>query len=369
MKVPLLDLKRQYRTIKPEIDQAIQKVLDNTMFIMGPEVKELEEKVAKYCGTKHGIGVASGTDALLLSLRALGVGPGDEVVTTTFSFFATAGVISRLGAKPVFVDIEPKTFNIDSQRLNDAITQKTRAIMPVHLYGQMADMDEIMEIASKRGIPVVEDAAQAIGAEYKGKKAGQIGAAGCFSFFPSKNLGAYGDGGFITINDDNLAGLLRKLRVHGAQPKYFHSIIGYNSRLDTLQAAILIVKLKYLPEWHEARRQKASKYTELLGGISQVTPPYVHPHNYHIYHQYTILAENRDGLKEHLKSREIGFDTYYPLPLHMQECYKDLNYKPGSLPVSEKLAKLAISLPVFPELTDQEQEYVAGAIREFYSRQ
>ncbi|OGC90379.1 MAG: transcriptional regulator [candidate division Zixibacteria bacterium RBG_16_53_22] len=368
MKVPLLDLKRQYRTIKPEIDQAIQKVLDNTMFIMGPEVKELEEKVAQYCGAKHGIGVASGTDALLLSLRALGVGPGDEVVTTTFSFFATAGVISRLGAKPVFVDIEPKTFNIDSRRLNDAITPKTKAIMPVHLYGQMADMDEIMEIAGKRGVPVVEDAAQAIGAEYKGKRAGQFGATGCFSFFPSKNLGAYGDGGFITTSDDNLAGLLRKLRVHGAQPKYFHSIIGYNSRLDTLQAAILIVKLKYLPEWHEARRLKADNYTRLLSGINQVTTPFVHPHNYHIYHQYTILAENRDGLKEHLKSREIGFDTYYPLPLHMQECYKELNYKPGSLPVSEKLARLAISLPVFPELTDQEQEYVAGAIREFYSR-
>lgn len=368
MKVPLLDLKRQYRTIKPEIDEAIQRVLDHAMFIMGPEVKELEEKVAQYCGTKYGIGVASGTDALLLSLRALGVGYGDEVVTTTFSFFATAGVISRLGAKPVFVDVDSMTFNIDPQSMAKAITSKTKAIMPVHLYGQIADMDEILAIAGKKGIPVVEDAAQAIGAEYKGKKAGQFGIAAGFSFFPSKNLGAYGDGGFITTNDDNLAAVLKKLRVHGAQPKYFHSIVGYNSRLDTIQAAILIVKLKYLPQWHEARRQKADKYNELLQGIKQVATPFVHPHNYHIYHQYTILAENRDGLKEHLKSREIGFDTYYPLPLHQQECYKELNYGPGSLPVSERLAKLAISLPVFPELTTQEQEYVAGAIKEFYTR-
>jgi dTDP-4-amino-4,6-dideoxygalactose transaminase len=369
MKVPLLDLKRQYRTIKPEIDQAIEKVMDNTMFIMGPEVKELEEKLAGYCGTKHGIGVASGTDALLLSLRALGVGPGDEVITTTFSFFATAGVISRLGARPVFVDVDPRSFNIDPLSMKTAITSHTKVIMPVHLYGQMADMDEIMEIAGKRNIPVVEDAAQAIGAEYRGKKAGQIGATGCFSFFPSKNLGAYGDGGFITTNDDNLAGSLKKLRVHGAQPKYYHSVVGYNSRLDTLQAAILIVKLKYLPRWHEARRQKADKYNALLKDIRQVMTPFVHPHNYHIYHQYTILAEKRDGLKDHLKAREVGFDTYYPVPLHLQECYKDLNYKTGSLPVSEKIAHQAISLPVFPELTDQEQEYVAESIREFYKRQ
>jgi dTDP-4-amino-4,6-dideoxygalactose transaminase len=368
MKVPLLDLKRQYKAIKPEIDQAIQKVLDNTMFIMGAEVKELEEKLAQYCGTRHGIGVASGTDALLLSLRALGVGPGDEVITTTFSFFATAGVISRLGAKPVFVDIQPKSFNIDPNCIEPAISPKTKAIMPVHLYGQIADMDEIMRIASKRNIPVVEDAAQAIGAEYKGRKAGQFGATGCFSFFPSKNLGAYGDGGFIVTNDDGLAELMRKLRVHGSKPKYYHSIVGYNSRLDTLQAAILIVKLKYLPHWHEARRQKADRYTALLKNVSQVAVPFVHEHNYHIYHQYTILAENRDGLKDYLKSREIGFDTYYPVPLHLQECYKNLGYMPGSLPVSERLAQRAISLPVFPEITDEEQEYVANAITEFYKK-
>jgi dTDP-4-amino-4,6-dideoxygalactose transaminase len=229
-------------------------------------------------------------------------------------------------------------------------------------------MDEIMKIAAKHNLPVVEDAAQAIGAEYKGKRAGQFGAFGCYSFFPSKNLGAYGDGGFIVTNDDKLADLIRKLRVHGSKPKYYHSIVGYNSRLDTIQAAALLVKLNYLPEWHEARRQKADTYNKLLKDIKQVKTPFVHDYNYHIYHQYTILADNRDGLKDHLKAKEIGFDTYYPLPLHLQECYQDLNYKVGDLPVSEKLAGRAISLPVFPELTQQEQEYVAGAIREFYCK-
>jgi dTDP-4-amino-4,6-dideoxygalactose transaminase len=369
MKVPLLDLKRQYASIKPEIGHAIQKVLDHGMFIMGPEVKELEQKLAEYCGVKHGIGVASGTDALLLSLRGLGIGPGDEVITTAFSFFATAGVISRLGARPVFVDIDRKTFNIDPAHLEDAITPHTRAIMPVHLYGQMADMDEILGIAGKHGLPVVEDAAQAIGARYKDKKAGQLGKTGCFSFFPSKNLGAYGDGGFIVTNDDKLADLLKKLRVHGAQPKYYHSVVGYNSRLDSIQAAVLLVKLNYLPEWHEARRQKADYYNLLLDTVGQVTTPFVHAHNYHIYHQYTILAENRDKLKEHLKAREIGFDTYYPLPLHLQECYRDLGYKEGNLRIAEELAWKAISLPVFPELTLEEQEYVADSIKEFYSKQ
>jgi dTDP-4-amino-4,6-dideoxygalactose transaminase len=368
MKVPLLDLKRQYIAIKGEIDSSIQKVLDHGMFVMGPEVKELEEKLAKYCGVKNGIGVASGTDALLLSLRALGVGPGDEVITTTFTFFATAGVISRLGAKPVFLDINEKDFNIDPSLIEKAITPRTKAIMPVHLYGQIAEMDEIMKIAGKHNIPVVEDAAQAIGSEYKGKRAGQFGTFGCYSFFPSKNLGAYGDGGFIVTNDDKLADLVRKLRVHGSKPKYYHSIVGYNSRLDTIQAAALLIKLNYLPDWHEARRQKAATYNRLLKDIKQVKTPFVHDYNYHIYHQYTILAEKRDGLKDHLKAKEIGFDTYYPLPLHLQECYRDLNYKVGDLPVSERLASLAISLPVFPELTDQEQEYVAGAIKEFYCK-
>ena len=366
MKVPLLDLSRQYKVIKTEVNEAIQKVLDHGMFIMGPEVKELESELAAYCDTKHGIGVASGTDALLLSLRALGVGPGHEVITSTFTFFATAGVISRLGAKPVFVDIDPKTFNIDVEQVSAAITDKTKAVIPVHLYGQIAEMDEICQIAEKRGIPIVEDAAQAIGAKYKNRKAGSFGKTACYSFFPSKNLGAYGDGGLITTNDDSLADLLKKLRVHGAKPKYFHSTVGYNSRLDTIQAAALMVKLKHLPSWHEARRDKAARYDQMLSDVEQVRTPYVRDYNYHIYHQYTLIVENRDELKNFLKGREIGLDTYYPLPLHLQECYNDLGYKKGDLPVAEELAEKVISLPIFPELADDEQQFVIDAIKEFY---
>ena len=366
MKVPLLDLNRQYKSIQGEINEAIQKVLNHGMFVMGPEVKELESELAGYCDAKNGIGVASGTDALLLSLRGIGVGPGHEVITSTFTFFATAGVISRLGAKPVFIDIDPKTFNIDPAKIEKAVTEKTRAIIPVHLYGQMAEMDEIRSIAAKRNINIIEDAAQAIGSTYKNKKAGAFGVAACYSFFPSKNLGAYGDGGFVTTNDDRLADLIRRLRVHGAQPKYFHSTVGYNSRLDTIQAAVLKVKLKYLPSWHELRREKAGRYNEMLGDIPQVQTPYVSNYNYHIYHQYTLIVEERDRLKDFLKKREIGLDTYYPLPLHLQECYKDLHYKKGDLPVAEELAGKVISLPIFPELTGAEQEYVAESIREFY---
>jgi len=366
MKVPLLDLIRQYKSIEGEINQAIQTVLNHGMFIMGPELKQLETELADYCEVKHGIGVASGTDALLLSLRALGVGPGDEVICPTFTFFATAGVISRLGAKPVFVDIDEKSFNIDPDSIAKAINSKTKAIIPVHLYGQIADMDQIRALADKHGLPIVEDAAQAIGATYKGKKAGSFGATACFSFFPSKNLGAYGDAGFITTNDDKLADLLRKLRVHGAKPKYFHATVGYNSRLDTIQAAILRVKLNYLQSWHEGRRSKAAIYNKKLKDLSNVVTPFVHEHNYHIYHQYTLKVEKRDELKDFLKSREIGLDTYYPLPLHLQECYKDLGYKPGDLPVSEKLALNVISLPIFPELTSDEQDFVVDSIKEFY---
>jgi len=284
MRVPLLDLTRQYASIRDEMDKAIQKVLDHGRFIMGPELKEFESNLADYCTVKNGIGVASGTDALLLSLRALGVGSGDEVITSTFTFFATAGVISRLGARPVFVDIDPRTFNIDLGSLAGAITKKTKAIIPVHLYGQIAEMDEISAIAEKHNLAIVEDAAQAIGAAYQGKKAGSFGRTACFSFFPSKNLGAYGDAGFIVTDDDDLADLIRKLRVHGAKPKYYHSMVGYNSRLDTIQAAVLMVKLKYLPDWHEARREKAARYDRLLEDIQQVTTPFVHEHNYHIYH-------------------------------------------------------------------------------------
>ena len=350
------------------MDKAIQKVLDHGMFIMGPELKEFESRLAEYCTVKNGVGVASGTDALLLSNRALGVRPGDEVITSTFTFFATAGVISRLGARPVFVDIDPRTFNIDPDSLAGAITKKTKVVIPVHLYGQIAEMDQILAIVEKHNLAVVEDAAQAIGAAYKGRKAGRFGKTACFSFFPSKNLGAYGDAGFIVTDDDDLADLIRKLRVHGAKPKYYHSMVGYNSRLDTIQAAVLMVKLKYLPDWHEARREKAARYDRLLEGIQQITTPFVSEHNYHIYHQYTVVAEDRDGLKDFLKSREIGIDTYYPLPLHLQDCYKELGYRKGDMPVSESLSKKVISLPIFPELSDDEQDFVVENIKEYYRK-
>ncbi len=368
MKVPLLDLTRQYATINDEINKAIQRVLDHGRFIMGPELNEFEASLAEYCTVKNGIGVASGTDALLLSLRALGVGTGDEVITSTFSFFATAGVISRLGARPVFADIDPRTFNIDPDGIAGAVTSKTKAIMPVHLYGQVAEMDEISTIAEKHNLAIVEDAAQAIGATYKDRKAGSFGRTACFSFFPSKNLGAYGDAGFIGTNDDDLADIIKRLRVHGAKPKYYHSVVGYNSRLDTIQAAVLMIKLKYLPAWHEARRGKAARYDGLLEGIEQIITPLVHEHNYHIYHQYTIIAEDRDGLKDFLKSREIGIDTYYPLPLHLQDCFKELGYRKGDMPVAESLSEKVISLPIFPELMDEEQDFVAESIKEYYGK-
>jgi dTDP-4-amino-4,6-dideoxygalactose transaminase len=366
MKVPLLDLKRQYQSIKNEIDGAVQKVLEGTQFIMGPEVKVFEENIVKYCGTKYAIGVASGTDALLLSLRACGVGSGDEVIIPTFTFFATAGVVSRLGATPVFVDIDPDTYNIDPQLIEKKITRNTKAIIPVHLFGQCADMDPISEIAQKHNLKVVEDAAQAIGARYKGKKAGSRGDLGCFSFFPSKNLGGAGDGGMVVAHDESLADLVRKLRVHGATQKYYHSIVGYNSRLDTLQAAILDVKLRYLDQWSAKRNEKAKVYDQAFKDLDIVTPK-VEKFNNHIYHQYTIAVKNRDGLKEHLTKNQIGWAVYYPLPLHLQECYKSLGNRKGDLPVSEKKAEEVISLPIFPELTTQEQEFVIESIKSFLS--
>ncbi|MCI0595797.1 MAG: DegT/DnrJ/EryC1/StrS family aminotransferase [candidate division Zixibacteria bacterium] len=365
MKVPLLDLKRQYQTIKPELDSALMNVLAHAQFILGPEVKQFEEKAAAFCQTKHAIGVASGTDALLLALRASGVGPGDEVITSTFSFFASAGVVSRLGATPVFADIDPKTYNVTAELIAKKITSKTKAIMPVHLYGQMADMEPIMELANSKKLPVIEDAAQAIGAKYKGKKAGTIGRFGCFSFFPSKNLGGLGDGGMVTCASDEDAEMIRKLRVHGSKPKYFHSIVGYNSRLDTLQAAALSVKLKHLENWTDGRRKKVARYNQLLAGIP-VETPFEPDYNYHIYHQYTIAAPKRDELRKFLTGREVGTEIYYPLPLHQQECYLSLGYKKGSMPAAEGRAVEVLSLPIFPELTDAEQDFVAGSIREFY---
>jgi len=363
MNVPFLDLKRQYSFIKEELDQAVFSVLSHAKFIMGPEVKAFEEKVAEYCGAKSAIGVASGTDALLLSLRAGGVGSGDEVITTGFSFFATAGVITRLGATPVFVDIDPDTYNMAPDEIKKKITPKTKAIMPVHLYGQCVDMDPITEIAKKHNLKVVEDAAQAIGAKYKGKKAGTFGDFGCFSFFPSKNLGAAGDGGMVVTNDQKMNELLRMLRVHGAKPKYYHSIVGYNSRLDTIQAALLSVKLKYLDRWTEKRREHAEIYNVAFKDLDIVTPK-EEEFNYHIYHQYTIAVKNRDGLREVLKENQIGHDVYYPVPLHLQECYRHLGYKEGDLPVIEKKAMEVISLPIYPELTKEEQSFVIETIKE-----
>jgi dTDP-4-amino-4,6-dideoxygalactose transaminase len=368
MKVQLLDLKKQYLSIKDEVDKAIFGVIDSCKFIMGPEVGMFEEKVAAYCQTKYVVGVASGTDALLIALRAYGIKPGDEVITTSFSFFATAGVISRLGAVPIFVDIDERTFNINPNLIEKKITKKTKAIIPVHLYGQMAWMDKIMEIAKQHNLVVIEDAAQAIGSKYHGKLAGSIGQAAGFSCFPSKNLGAYGDAGFIATSDDQQIDNMRKLRVHGSKPKYYHSMVGYNSRLDTLQAAILLVKLGHLNDWHEGRRQKAKIYDRELANLPGVITPFVHDHNYHIYHQYTLIVENRQKLAALLKEKEIGFDTYYPLPLHLQECYKDLGYKPGDLPVSESLAQKVISLPIYPELPEDQQAFVIDTIKGFYRR-
>jgi dTDP-4-amino-4,6-dideoxygalactose transaminase len=367
MKAPFLDLKRQYSTIKKEIDEAVLSVLSNTQFILGPEVKNLEEKVAAYCGAKFAIGVASGTDALLLSLRACEVEPGDEVITSSFSFFASAGVISRLGANPVFVDIDAETYNIDPDQIEKKISQKTKAIMPVHLFGQCADMDPIMDIARRHNLKVVEDAAQAIGAEYKGRKAGTMGDFGCFSFFPSKNLGGAGDGGMVVTNDSDMAEMIRILRVHGSKPKYYHSVIGYNSRLDTLQAAILGVKLKHLDDWTKKRRKHAEIYNAAFKDLDLITPK-EEKFNYHIYNQYTIAVKKRDELRKYLKEKEIGHDSYYPVPLHLQECYKFLGHKKGDLPVSEKRAEEVVSIPIYPELTEEEQDYVISTIKEFVTR-
>jgi dTDP-4-amino-4,6-dideoxygalactose transaminase len=362
MNVPFLDLKRQYSSIKEELDQAVFSVLSHSRFIMGPEVKAFEEKVAEYCGSKFAIGVASGTDALLLSLRACGVGAEDEVITTGFSFFATAGVITRLGATPVYVDIDPDTYNMAPDQIEKKITSKTKAIMPVHLYGQCAEMDPILVIAKKHNLKVVEDAAQAIGAKYKGKKAGTMGHFGCFSFFPSKNLGAAGDGGMIVTDDSEMAELVKMLRVHGAKPKYYHSMVGYNSRLDTIQAAILSVKLKYLDGWTEKRREHAESYNSAFKDSDIITPK-EEDFNYHIYHQYTIAVKNRDKLREVLKDNQIGHDVYYPVPLHLQECYRSLGYEEGDLPEIERKAKEVISLPIYPELTKDEQNFVIETIK------
>ena len=365
MNVPLLDLQAQYSEIEEEILASVTKVFKSKWFIMGPEVKELEKRIAQYCGTKYGIAVASGTDALLLALMAIGVKAGDEVITSPYTFFATAGSIYRLGAVPVFVDIDPRTYNIDPEKIEEKITEKTKAIIPVHLYGQMCHMEPIMDIARRYNLKVIEDAAQSIGAKYcKGgveKKAGSIGDFGCFSFYPSKNLGAAGDGGMIVTNDGELAKMAEILRNHGSEPKYYHKIVGTNSRLDTIQAAVLLIKMKYLDRWSEERRKNAAYYDRAFEG-TDVVIPYIEDYNYSIYNQYIIRVKDRDEVFQYLKDKGVGCDIYYPVPLHLQECFKDLGYGKGDLKESEKAAEETLAIPIFSELTSDQMDYVVEKV-------
>jgi dTDP-4-amino-4,6-dideoxygalactose transaminase len=375
MKVPFLDLKAQYQHIKEEIDQAVMEVISEQHFILGPKVEALEESIAAYSSARHGIGVASGSDALTLSLMALGVGAGDEVITTPFTFFATAGSISKVGATPVFVDIDPQTYNLDPAHIQERITPQTKAIIPVHLFGQSADMEEIKEIARSNSLRIIEDAAQAIGSDYirnsaPPQRVGSMGDVGCFSFYPSKNLGGFGDGGMVTTNDDELAKRLRLLRVHGAASKYYYQCIGINSRLDALQAAVLLVKFRYLEEWTDKRLKNATYYDQLFDEIRHrelgIEIPYVQYNNRHIYNQYVIKVPKRDKLREFLSKEGIGADVYYPLPLHLQECYQELGYGEGDFPHAEQAAQETLALPIYPELTPEQQEYVVSKIEEFF---
>jgi dTDP-4-amino-4,6-dideoxygalactose transaminase len=369
--VPLLDLKSQYETIRGAVREAIDRVCDSQHFIMGPEVAALEKDVAEYCGLPFAIGVSSGTDALLAALMAVGVGAGDEVITTPYSFFATAGVIARLGARPVFVDIDPETFNIDAARVAAEVTGRTRAILPVHLFGRCAQMDPILYVAREHDIAVVEDAAQAIGAfDEQGRHAGAMGNVGCFSFFPSKNLGAFGDAGMVVTRDLALADRLRMLRVHGSRPKYYHRIVGGNFRLDALQAAVLRVKLPYLSRWTEARRRNAARYRELftMAGLNElVTLPEDVPG--HIYNQYVVRVPSRDRLQKFLSQRGVATEVYYPLPLHLQECFTELGYTAGDFPHAEAAARDTLALPIYPELSLEQQNHTVGAIRSYFDSQ
>lgn len=369
MPVPLLDLKAQYATIKEEVRAAVDRVIESQYFILGPEVAALEEEVAAYSQCEFGIGVSSGTDALLVSLMAIGLEPDDEVITTAYSFFATAGAIARLGARPVFVDIDSKTYNIDPAKIEAAVTGRTRAILPVHLYGQMADMKPIMDIAEQYDLYVIEDAAQAIGSEYKGRRAGSIGHLGCFSFFPSKNLGGVGDGGMVTANDPDLAARVKRLRNHGYRKKYFSQEVGGNFRLDALQAAVLRVKLPHLDDWTAARQQNAANYRRLFtdAGLSEIGLPTELTNYRHIYNQFVIRCPQRNELMAYLKERKIGCEIYYPQPLHLQECLTHLGYKEGDLPVSERAAAETLALPIYPELTEEMQATVVEAIVDFYN--
>ena len=378
MNVPLLDLKAQYAPIREEIRKEIDEVCDAQYFILGPKVEAFEQHVAEYCGVPHAIGVSSGTDALLIAMMALGIGRGDAVITSPYTFFATGGCIARTGATPVFVDIDPVTFNIDPAQVRAALTApgkhleglSVKAIVPVHLYGQLADMTPLLDIAGEFGIKVIEDGAQAIGAEYPapegGRRAGALGDMGCFSFFPSKNLGGFGDGGMVTTRDADLAGHLRKLRNHGASPKYYHQFIGGNFRLDALQAAVLDVKLRHLDDWHAGRRANAARYTAAFESSAVQTPVAAYDGagvaQYHIYNQYIVRVPNRDAVRDALLAAGIGCEIYYPVPLHLQECFSTLGYRAGELPHSERAAQETLALPIYPELSDAQQDAVVSAI-------
>ncbi len=364
MQVPLLDLKAQYATIKHEIQAAVSEVLESQKCIGGPKVTELEEQIAALSDCKYAVGASSGTDAILNSLMSLEIGIGDEVITTPFTFFATVGCIARTGAKPVFVDIDPRTFNINAELIESAVTERTKAIMPVHLFGQMDSMDPILDIANRHSLVIIEDAAQSITSTYKGRKAGSIGIAGCFSFFPSKNLGGVGDGGMIVTNNEGLYNRIKIMRNHGSSPKYYHKFVGGNFRLDPVQAAVLLVKLPHLDNWSVARRRNADFYNEKFTDTI-VKTPYISPDCVSIYNQYVIRVPKRDELATYLKEKGIGCEIYYPRPMHVQECFKNLGYKKGDFPEAEKASEEVLALPVYPELTDQMKDYVANNILSF----
>jgi dTDP-4-amino-4,6-dideoxygalactose transaminase len=368
--VPLLDLQAQHRTIKDEVLAAVHSVIERQAFIMGAEVGQLEQAIAKLCATKHGVACASGTDALLIPLRALALKSGDEVIAPAFTFFATAGAISNAGGKPVFVDIDAGTFNVTAAHIEAAITPRTRAVVIVHLYGQMVEIEKIAALCAKKGLALIEDGAQAVGARRKvdgqWRTVGELGTVGTLSFFPTKNLGGWGDGGLMVTQDDAFAAKLRSQRLHGGTREYYHDEVGLNSRLDTLQAAVLLTKLNHLAKWNDARRKIAARYDAQFQGLGAVVAPKVDAANEHIYHQYTIRAERRDALTEHLKAKGIGHKVYYPLALHQQPCFAHLGYKTGALPVTEKATAEVVSLPIYPELTDAQQDAVVAAIRGFY---
>jgi dTDP-4-amino-4,6-dideoxygalactose transaminase len=372
MKVPLIDLRGQHQFLRPQLLEAVERVIDSQQFVLGSEVEALEEEIADYCTAEFAIGCASGSDALLLALMSLDLKAGDEVITTPFTFFATGASITRLGAHPRFVDIDSRTYNIDPAAVEAAITPRTRAILPVHLYGQCADMDALLEISKRHGLPIVEDAAQAIGAEDRGRRAGSMGHIGCFSFYPTKNLGGAGDGGMLVTSDPALAQRLRRLRVHGGKTEYHHDEVGINSRLDALQAAILRVKFKHLDEWSEARREKAALYTRLLEETDlnmEFTPPFVRSSVRHIFHQYVIRApQQSDEVINHLSLHGVGSKVYYPVPLHLQECFAYLGYHNGEFPKAESAAKQTLALPCFPEITEEQQRYVVDVLAKFGHR-